>query len=638
MLFILFSFQCVLYEEKCQECRASDEVCDGIDNDLNGVIDDGFSDVDGDEVADCIDVESCDGVDNTGDGIVDEGFGDVDLDGIPDCLDLSCDLDESPQADGLNLSCSQNLGPISNPWQWFLHFNWPSSPEQFQNISMQPSVQNVDTDLQPEIIFVALDDTSTSGRLRIVDGQSLTLEDAFDLALNPYSDLLVVDTDGSGTFDYFVLNEDDSPMLIDAQGNIIWTSEPLALSIDLDAIPTHHTYATSGDLDGDGVLELIYGSHILDSTDGGVLGVLPPHNRTQAVVSVWEEEPVIFWGNGVYDRIGDEIFLSPLLGDFMWSAPIEVDGLLGTEWVHITENGAIVYNDSGLVVSEFMESGLEVGPPCVGNFDLDDTQEFATSVMLSEQRTVLQVWDPDTASVIVFDPVISSPTFACSVTDFNADGVDEIVWRSTEALYLLTGQATVLQMSLIESGLGLNYPLIADLDNDQSTDILLSQSSSPFSSSSGLQMFSHATQEWPPTTNYWSGHIHQTRSTEGTFPQFRGQPKSTAGAYDWTIKVLDSCASSCETTQSGEVLIQIQNRGFGMSPSQTATIVMDDGLTSLEVLITDIPPLFSAEMHQIPVEITGVYTQGSLLSVRLDNPDDCNTQDNDIEEFIRLCP
>jgi len=61
------------------------EECDGIDNNCNGILDEGFADTDGDTIADCTDVEDCDGVDNDGDGSIDEGFADVDGDGTPDC-------------------------------------------------------------------------------------------------------------------------------------------------------------------------------------------------------------------------------------------------------------------------------------------------------------------------------------------------------------------------------------------------------------------------------------------------------------------------------------------------------------------------------------------------------------------------
>ena len=77
------------------------DVCDGVDNDCDGVVDEDQPDADGDGLCDDIDGEDCDGVDNDGDGLVDEDFGDADGDGTADCLDEEeCDgLDNN--GDGL---------------------------------------------------------------------------------------------------------------------------------------------------------------------------------------------------------------------------------------------------------------------------------------------------------------------------------------------------------------------------------------------------------------------------------------------------------------------------------------------------------------------------------------------------------
>ena len=71
---------------------SNEDICDGIDNDCDGTIDNDELDTDGDGTSDCIDTEECDGLDNDGDGFIDEGMSDSDSDGLCDALDYEeCD-------------------------------------------------------------------------------------------------------------------------------------------------------------------------------------------------------------------------------------------------------------------------------------------------------------------------------------------------------------------------------------------------------------------------------------------------------------------------------------------------------------------------------------------------------------------
>ena len=119
----------------CEDCDDTDsavnpsatEVCNGIDDNCDGVFDPGKGDADGDGYAacgaDCDDTDSdinpdadevCDGVDNDCDGVLLPGEVDADGDGTPACLD--CD-DDDPDAypgnpevcDGVDNDCSNGV-------------------------------------------------------------------------------------------------------------------------------------------------------------------------------------------------------------------------------------------------------------------------------------------------------------------------------------------------------------------------------------------------------------------------------------------------------------------------------------------------------------------------------------------------
>ena len=68
--------------------------------------------------------EVCNGEDDDGDGVVDEGFEDLDGDGFADCVDDDCDVNQ-PGATTIEINeeCGASMG-ATDPWNVDVEWQW----------------------------------------------------------------------------------------------------------------------------------------------------------------------------------------------------------------------------------------------------------------------------------------------------------------------------------------------------------------------------------------------------------------------------------------------------------------------------------------------------------------------------------
>ncbi len=140
------------------------EDCDGLDNDCDGIADDGLGDQ----------PELCDGVDNDCDGLVDEGFKDTDFDKTADCADPDDDDDLDPDESDcspldplVHAGAVEECDGIDNNCDYFADEGCPASGLALQQVQAAGTVKSKNIALTVTFEAVA------GGR---VQGSDLVLE------------------------------------------------------------------------------------------------------------------------------------------------------------------------------------------------------------------------------------------------------------------------------------------------------------------------------------------------------------------------------------------------------------------------------------------------------------------------------
>lgn len=319
------------------------------------------------------------------------------------------------------------------------------------------------------------------------------------------------------------LDDDGRPEIIldryvfDSNGCILNPSETLTPYID------HGIIAVVADVDDDGRPELVRGDGVYGWDTASKSWQLEPYWQPAAGTTFLQGNVAVA-DFGDYDRTGVGAPANARIPEIVVvSAQSNTRDVNSTGTVRIqTITGQIVFGPQALY-SDAGVAGGHGGPPTAADFDGDGLAEFAAAA-----NQYYTVYDPDcvgsgdptrrpnglcarpTGSTAPSGVLWGQPSqdFSSSITgssvfDFNGDGVAEAVYRDECYLRVYNGTSgQVLYSSPASSGTGYELPVIADVDGDFATEIVVARADNGANAGTGLRECRSPDQLYPQSGNF----------------------------------------------------------------------------------------------------------------------------------------
>lgn len=364
----------------------------------------------------------------------------------------------------------------------------------------------------PDVVVIAYGgELGGLGHIYVLDGETGTEHYRIETPLQSISYPALGDLDGDGVPE-IVAATATNLIAFHADGSTYWTS-PAAVQTSSNAI-------SLADLDADGDVEIIFAGAVFDDQGALLWQGTTSYLNTAADLDDDGDLEVITGGSayhhdgGLYWSIADSQG-HPHVAD------LDVDGT--PEVMFVGSSGiTIVEADGTPVVTNQVSNLAQWRPAAIHDMDGDDMPEIA--VGSSNLYSVLETNLVANWTAVVSD---NSGYAAGTAFDFLGDGSAEAMYADETTLFIFDETGNALLTTPRESWTQWENPVVVDVDNDGSAEIVVASNTGlGIGGSPAVQVIRDVEDRWIPARRIWNQHAYHVTNVreDGTIPAV--QPKN----------------------------------------------------------------------------------------------------------------
>lgn len=439
-----------------------------------------------------------------------------------------CRVGDDDNAGGVR-ECEDKAPP--NAFEADIQWSWTSAEG---NAVVIPLVANMTDDDgngsidlcdTPDVLVVSVGAIPIgAGSVYVLDGETGAEHTRFSTQVEASTTPAVGDIDGDGVVEVVAhqpsgLGGGAGLVAFEHDGTVKWTSGP-------DGMQSVGAIALA-DLDADGDVEIISGTTVFDHegttvftaplgplTQEGTLPTAADLDRDGDLEVIWGALATHHDGTLYFDLRGQVPSPAfPQVADLDGDPDPEVLLTSGIGLTLLDHDGAVKYTGQRPTGDPSSNYLTWLKPATVHDLDGDGVSEFATG-----SANNFTVYERD-ASVMWRAPVFDQTgSAAATAFDFLGDGEAEAIYADEGSLYVYDGGGNPVLTQRRSSRTAFEYPVVVDVDNDGSAEILVVSDNGPDPT---LIVLRDLMDRWIQPRRIWNQHTYHVTNVreDGTIPQ-----------------------------------------------------------------------------------------------------------------------